>query len=123
MSNVQQINGVAIQHIVSRLREKGAAIERAAKQALRDGAAEIVNDAKSRCPVKTGKLKNSIHYINENDGITIKIVADAKNEQGKPYAKIVEHSPKINHPFLYPAIDAQKNNLSEKIKSAVRGEI
>ena len=73
----------------------------------------IVNDAKSRAPVKTGKLRDSIHYTILEDGGAVEISADV------PYAKIVEYSPKINHPFLKPAIDAQSRRVNQLIKQAI----
>jgi len=113
------INGNDISGIVENLRRRGAGIVDAAKLALRDGVEEIVQDAKSRCPVKTGRLRNSIHAIPFEDGAIYKIVADAKNENGVSYAKIVEYSPESNRPFLYPALDAHKNELNAQIKRAI----
>lgn len=121
--SVSNINGVEVEKIMEKLKSKGADIERAAKVALREGVKEVVDTAKSLAPVKTGKLKESVHEIEENDGASYKIVADAENEYKEQYAKIVEYSPRINRPFLYPAVEAQRNNLNEKIKDAVKREI
>lgn len=121
--SVGSINGRAIREIMEQLRRRGRQIEAAAKSALRESAAEIVQDAKSRAPVKTGNLRDSIHAIEENEGLSYKIVADAINEQGKQYAKIVEYSPKINKPYLFPAIEDNKNNINRRIAQAVRSEI
>ena len=97
----------------------GEHAEKAAKKALSDGADRVVEDAKSRCPVMTGALRDSIHKEVMNGGTKIKIVADADND-GIFYGKIVEFSPKINRPFLYPAIDAARESIRDGIASAVR---
>ncbi|MBQ9486521.1 MAG: HK97 gp10 family phage protein [Selenomonadaceae bacterium] len=86
---------------------------------MEEGAGLIVNDAKSRAPVKTGKLRDSIHYTVLEDGGAVEISADVRNSSGVPYAKIVEYSPKINHPFLKPAIDAQSSRVNQLIKQAI----
>lgn len=120
MFNTNEINNIA-----ATLRRRGARIEQAAKGALLDGVKEIVRTAKFLAPVKTGNLQESIHYEQEDAdaGLVFKIVADAKNEQGKPYARIVEYDPRINKPFLYPAINKTADRINEKIKQATRREI
>lgn len=121
--STETINGREIRQIVDRLRRRGNAAVQAAKQALREGVNGIVDDAKLRVPVDTGRLKNSIHAETENEGASYKIVADAKNEQGNSYAKIVEYDPKINKPFMYPAIEANKQRISDKIKQAIERSV
>ena len=98
----------------------GERATRAAKEALSDGANMIVDDAKSRCPVRTGNLKDSIHKEVNRAGTRIKVVADATDDNGFYYGKIVEFSPKVNKPFLYPALDAARNTIRENIANAVR---
>ena len=112
-----------INQIMARLRAKGLGVERAAKAALQDGVDRIVADAQSRVPVKTGRLMRSIHAESQEDGAVYKITADAKNDSGVPYGKIVEYSPKINHPFLYPALDANVSRLNDGLKSAIRNAL
>ena len=59
-------------------------------------------------------------------GTSWRIVADAKAQDGTAYGKLVEFSPKINQPFLYPALDAErdaiKKNIVEAVKAALRRE-
>ena len=93
---------------------------RAAKEALSQGADMVVRDAKSRCPVRTGSLKESIHKVVLRGGTKIKVVADATNSVGTPYGRFVEFSPMINEPFLYPAMDALRNTIRENIAKAVQ---
>ncbi len=106
------------------LEELGPNVLQAAKIALAAGAEEIVKDAKSRVPVKTGALRDSIHAVPNRGGTAIKIRANAKSEDGQYYGQYVEFDPRINQPFLYPAFDAKKdkirNDIIESIKGAVR---
>ena len=53
-------------------------------------------------------------------GTAYKISADARAADGMFYGQIVEFSPKINRPFLYPALDAHREEIREKIVAAVR---
>lgn len=92
----------------------------AAKKALADGAQVVVDDAKSRVPVKTGALRNSIHSKKMDRGTAIKIVADAKDKSGVPYGQYVEFNPLINEPFMYPAMDAHREEIKQNIKNAIK---
>lgn len=112
-----------IRDVMNNLRAKGSQMEQAAKAALKTGIDRIVEDAKSRCPVKTGKLRESIKAIPIADGAIYKITASAKNEKGVPYAAIVEYSPIINKPFLYPAIELNRSRLHNEIKAALQNAI
>lgn len=105
------------------LRELGEHVVSAAKQALKEGADEVVTDAKSRCPVKTGKLRDSIQAIPNRDKTAYAISANAKNANGIAYGVYVEFAPKINKPFLYPAMDAQRDNVNNKIRDAIKQAI
>ena len=98
----------------------GEKATKAAKDALSDGADMVVENAKSRCPVRTGALKESIHKVVLRGGTKIKVVADATNDDGIPYGRFVEFSPKINEPFLYPALDAVRNTIRENVAKAVQ---
>lgn len=104
---------------VEKLREKGENVLTAAKIALRESADIVVADAKSRCPVKTGKLRNSIKAERLMDGAVYELSADAEND-GVAYGQFVEFSPKINKPFLYPALDANMETVKNKVKQAVQ---
>nr|DAT34275.1 MAG TPA: type I neck protein [Caudoviricetes sp.] len=97
----------------------GTNAAKAAKAALKEGADGVVEDAKSRCPVKTGALRDSIHAEVKRNGTYIKVVADAQND-GVYYGKVVEFSTKINKPFLYPAIDAGRDSIRDNIARAVK---
>ena len=53
-------------------------------------------------------------------GTKIKVVADATNNDGIPYGRFVEFSPRINEPFMYPALDAVRNIIRENVAKAVQ---
>ena len=102
------------------LQDYGKQVADAAKKALADEAEIIANDAKSRCPVKTGNLKESIHTVPNKSGTRVNIVADAVDKNGVPYGKVVEYSPKIQKPFVHPALDAHKDEISGKVADAIK---
>ena len=113
------------------LKELGEAAENAAIAALAEGADMVVKEAKQRCPVYEGDdyrvvkgaLRDSIHAEKQKGGKEYKIIADAQAQDGLYYGKIVEFSPKINKPFLYPAMDAKREAVKKKIVDAVREAI
>lgn len=110
------------------LKELGEAAEQAAKEALGEGAELLVQEAKSRCPVYEGSdrrvvrgaLRDSIRAIRLRNGTKYRVVADAQAKDGLYYGKIVEFSPAIDEPFLYPAFEAVKDEIRGRIVAAVR---
>lgn len=111
-------NIAGVNEAVRKLRMKGEHVLTAAKQGLKEGAQLVVDDAKSRCPVRTGKLRDSIKAVKLEDGAAYEISADAKNQRGIAYGQFVEFSPN-GHPFLYPAFDAQKDAVKNHVKQAI----
>ena len=110
------------------LKELGENATEAAKSALAEGAELVMEEAKERCPVYTGNdrrvvkgaLKESIHAVKQKGGAKYKIIADAVSHDGIFYGKLVEFSPAINKPFMYPALDAQRETVKKLIVEAVR---
>lgn len=113
------------------LKQLGEAATHAAKAALAEGAEMVVQEAKSRCPVYEGRdkrvikgaLKDSIHAEKKKGGAAYRIAADAQAQDGLYYGKIVEFSPAVNKPFMYPAMDAKRKAIQDKIVAAVREAI
>ena len=113
------------------LKQLGEKAENAAKAALAEGAEILVKEAKERCPVYEGDdyrvvkgaLRDSIHAEKQKGGAAYKVIADAQAQDGLYYGKIVEFSPKINKPFMYPAMDAKREEIQKKIVAAVREAI
>ena len=113
---------VGLSQTIKELREIGEHVVEAAKAALKEGADMVVADAKSRCPVKTGKLRDSIKAVPNREGSVYEIEANAQNEgayYGVYYGQFVEFSPKINKPFLYPAMDANRQAVYELVSAAI----
>jgi hypothetical protein len=102
------------------LQDYGKQVADAAKKALAEEAEVIANDAKSRCPVRSGNLKNSIHTVPNKSGTRVFIIADAVDEKGIPYGRIVEFSSKIQKPYVYPAMDEHKDEISSKVADAIK---
>lgn len=111
---------VSTGQVKQHLTELGEEVLQAAKDALKAGADTIVKDAKTRVPVKTGKLKDSIKAVAKREGTVYEIEANATDKNGFPYGQIVEFSPKINRPFLYPAFDENYNAVRESIIKAIQ---
>ena len=110
--------------VVERLMELGEDVVMAAKIALAEGVESIVFDAKTRVPVRTGKLRNSIKAMDKNgDGTVYTLTADATNKKGIAYGQFVEFDPRINRPFLYPAIEANIRRLKRNIRQAVKDSV
>lgn len=93
----------------------------AAKNAFRNGAKVIADDAKNLCPVKTGKLKNSIKLTETQNGEIFIVSANAKNKNGLNYAKFVEFDPRIARPFLYPAFYNNVDSIRNNVRAALDG--
>lgn len=108
-----------LREVEARLREKGQEFFKAAKVALEECVDEIVADAKSRSPVDTGKLRDSIRKEKEQNGMAFKIHVDAQNSKGEAYGQYVEFSPR-GHPFLYPAIDAHTGEVGGRIRQLLQ---
>lgn len=94
----------------------------ALRQVMEEEAEAIVRDMKSRAPVKSGALRDSIRWKWNRNKTKITIIADAANDKGYKYDRIVEFSPKINKPFFYPAVDAHREEYRAKLIEALRRE-
>ena len=105
---------------INKLREIGEYVVNAAKKALEEGANQVKDTAYQNCPVMTGNLRDSIKATPQRGGATYKISADAFNDKGVNYGRIVEYSPRINRPFMYPALETNRSQIYNNIKSAIK---
>ena len=105
---------------IKKLREIGEHVVNAAKKALEEGANQVKDTAKQNCPIRTGKLRDSIKATPQRGGATYKISADAFNDKGVNYGRIVEYSPRINRPFMYPALETNRAQIYNNIKGAIK---
>ena len=118
LNSRDRMRGNSVNRTMRNLREMCEEAAEAARRALKRGAYKVAADAKSRCPVDTGKLRDSIHV--DDDGKSknwFHISASAEND-GYDYSRIVEFSPKINKPYMYPALDANKQQIYEDARNA-----
>ena len=105
------------------LKVYGERVADAAKEAFADNAEELCQTVKSKCPVRTGRLLDSIHVSRLKDGAVYKVIADARGDDGTPYARIVEFSPKIDKPFMYPSMDEKRDKFKRNVVSKIKGAI
>ena len=109
------------------LKEIGAETIEAAKEETKRQAEIIAADARQRCPVDTGALRDSIKVVEVRGGLVCRISANARNSKGKAwpdfaYGQVVEFAPpnKGGRPFLYPAFDAHRDAAQQAIYDAVQ---
>lgn len=120
-----RMTGVSTTGTIAALREIGEHVLEAAKAELKKGADAVVADAKSRCPVKTGRLRDSIKAESNLDGSVCWLTANASTESPKSktgrfyYGAVVEFDPRINKPFLYPAMEANRQQIYDNISAAI----
>ena len=109
------------------LREMGEHVANAAKTAIRNSADIVVAEAKSRCPVKTGKLRDSIKATAKNQGAAYSISANASSTDSNGrtyyYGRRIEFDPYIGQPFLYPSLDAHRQEIYHKVRDAISNAI
>lgn len=106
------------------LEEYGRQVTDDLRAVMEDTASDVVTGAKSRVPVRTGRLRDSIRWRWNKNHTVIRIDARAVNPRDKTnYAKIVEFSPKINKPFLYPALDEVKDAYRARMVETLRRSI
>ena len=100
------------------LKQLGDSAVKAARKALAEGADAVVAEAKSRVPVKTGALRDSIQAEKVSSD-RIRVTANAKSKNGR----ILEYSPKSNKAFMKPALNAKREEVKNKIVDSVREAI
>ncbi len=127
LTKLLNIYGNNIKEEVIKAIQKGAiAVEQDAKQNI------LSQNLIAKKPIKykkgfpegaPGKLLNSIHleeHIKSKKPF-VKVVSDAVNPvDGIPYGLIIEFSPKINKPFMGPALMKNKQQIIEDIKEAIK---
>ena len=121
-----RLTGMSTHKTIAALREMGEHVVEAAKAELKKGVDVVLADAKQRCPVRTGALRDSIKAVANKDGTVYWLSADASKESAKSptgrfyYGAAVEFSPQINKPFLYPALDAHRQEIWDNVDNAIQ---
>ncbi|HTB05346.1 MAG TPA: HK97-gp10 family putative phage morphogenesis protein [Bacteroidia bacterium] len=82
------------------------------QEAIADTSQQLVELAKENCPVKTGKLRDSIAAEISDDGMSATITADVS------YAPYVEYGPHAK-PFLNPAFEEISPQLVSVLSDAL----
>lgn len=84
---------------------------------MRLAAEAIEVGAKSRVPVDSGDLRNSIHTERIDDGYAV-----VAGDSDVFYGHIVEHGSTRTapRPFLIPAAEAVRDNLDDLVRAAFR---
>ena len=92
-------------------------LDPAVRAALVRSAQGIVQDAKDRVPVETGRLRDAIHWEPTEEGISV-IAGDQKVF----YGHMVEHGSVHNapRPFLVPALEQNRDEIERNVAEAVR---
>lgn len=103
------------------LQQYGERAAQAARESLLENGETVAEEAKRRCPVDTGRLRDSVH-VEPKGANKVRIVADAKSDDGYSYGGIIEYGPH-GTPFMRPALEAKREELKqhtiEKIRAAV----
>ncbi len=92
---------------------KNAAVRRAVQRQVNKSALAIQREAKRRCPVRTGALRNSI---------TVDFgVGEAWIGPHMPYAAYVEYGTRrmAARPYLYPAFEQEKPKFEQNLAEAI----
>lgn len=112
--------------LVSHLNEIASGIPDEVREVLKDQAERVAEAARSKAPVETGELRESIHVIDYNEPgfVGYRVVADATAEpiqgrsDGAPYAHMVEYGSVHNkppRPFLVPALAENEDSILDAV--------
>ena len=124
--------GASIKDILDLYGEKAA---EAARQSIKENAEILAAAAKELCPVEKGlyrgrqfklkhpgRLRDSIHIEQGQKKDTVLVVADATDDKGYCYARIIEYGPR-GTPFMTPAYEAKKIEMINHSKDVIRAAI
>jgi hypothetical protein len=112
-----KLSGAKIKEVLEKM---GVNIQETVTPILEAGAQEIIADANSKIHSITGNLAASGHVEEKKrpNCLTVKIVYDAKADDGYEYARINEYH--HEKPLLYPAYDEHRDEIREQALDAIR---
>lgn len=84
--------------------------------ALREAVDAVVDEAKGRVPVDSGKLRDAIHVEETEDGYSI-VAGDNEAFYGHLVEFGTTHS--AAHPFLLPAFEAERESILDAVSDAL----
>lgn len=96
---------------------------------LREGGSLVQTEAKNLCPVDSGQLRNSIVVTDLPEQVGVEIGSNVEYAAYVEYGTGQRGDPSVPHredwagmspqPYLYPALDANKENIANAVKHAV----
>ena len=127
MANGMSVHVTGLKELDRELRKLPDAVGRKAlADALEDGAEVIVEEARRRVPVRTGKLKKAIKSGNRKAGkveASVDVGIDYTFKGGAVrYGHLVEFGTKRGQrarPFMRPAFDAKTRQAVEEVKASL----
>lgn len=115
------------QRAIRRMRAIGPAVRRGARIQMEKNAIELVETQKSFAPVDEGELRDSIRQFDTSNAerISRRVIADAKDEKGRPIANWVEHgtSRSVARPFFWPAYRLLRRRFKTRMTRQARKDI
>lgn len=102
----------------SRLPTITAEMHARVEAAVEVGAHGIVEEAQSRVPVSSGKLRDAIHVDRQADGVHV-----VAGDMDAWYGHLVEHGTARTppRPFLVPAFESKRDDLLTEVRAALKG--
>lgn len=103
-------------------------IDEEVDEVLREQAEAIASTARSRVPVDTGNLRDSIEVVEDDrPGYSgYRVIADARSTSGRydvPYAHMVEYGSVHNQParpFLTPALEERRQETLDAVNDKLK---
>lgn len=100
----------------------------ALQTAVNAAGGEILKEVETRAPVRTGKLKASIHtlaYSKENRAKSVIQVANSKRGGIQHYAVFIEYgtAKMAAEPFMRPAFDASQQKAVDAFEKSIKAEL
>ena len=85
--------------------------------AVQAGADLVVESAKARVPVSTGRLQEAIHTETTEEGVEV-----LAGDREVFYGRFVEHGTRYApaHPFLVPALEENREQIIKLVEAAMQ---
>lgn len=118
MNLTARIDDRSLQKVFRNLKRYQKGVQDQVKKELLYTAVDIERDAKLSAAVDTGRLRSSIGRKSFKSGLTQRIGTNVK------YAPFVEFGTvrQRAQPFLYPALEKNKNKLKTTLIDVIRGK-
>ncbi len=113
------IEFVGMDKLLEKIESMGSAANRIMSNAVKEAAQPILEEAKRLCPVRTGKLRDSLKIsgVKSKKGTKYVWVGDVDNQVGYSWFVEYGHSKAKPHPFLHPAYEKKKKEALEIMKN------